>query len=244
MESETLDYSRHFLNWHNDSPEHVAKMVRYYRQKIIPLLPHGKDLRILDIGCGMGFFLKALAESGYTRISGIDSDASQVASCKAKGLDVELTQDSFGYLEANAGQFDLITAFDVIEHIPPPVQVTFARKVFTGLSAAGIFVLTTPNATSFLASRNRYVDYTHHALFTEVSLDFVLYNGGFRQIRVEPMEYVTFPFSVKSFLHRILFSFFRGLRRLQYMAELGTEWGRKIPLSFNLIAFAGKDGRS
>jgi cyclopropane fatty-acyl-phospholipid synthase-like methyltransferase len=236
-----IDYSRHYLNWHSDSPEHMEKMRLFYEKRMLPYFPPDRNVKILDIGCGMGFLLNALKGAGYINISGIDVDEHQVMSCRKKGLDVTRTSDTAGFLEEHAGEFDVITAFDVLEHIPPDHQIAFVRSVSTALKTKGVFMATVPNATSALASRNRYIDYTHHVLFTEVSLDFVLYNGGFRNIGIRPMEYVIYSFSLKSIIHRLMLGFFRGWRRMEMIAELGTTWGKRVPLTFNLLAIAMKD---
>jgi 2-polyprenyl-3-methyl-5-hydroxy-6-metoxy-1,4-benzoquinol methylase len=241
MEKDKLDYSRHYRNWHSDEENHIQKMVDFYDKRIIPLIPANKQIKILDIGCGMGFLLMALKKNGYTEAVGIDSDMTQVASCEAKNLQVIYSADTIQYLHEHAEGYDLITAFDVIEHIPAELQVKFIRSIFQSLKAHGRCLLTTPNATSFLGMHNRYLDYTHQSLFTTVSLDFILYNGGFRKIEIRPFEYIRFNNSIKSLAHRFLFKTFRMIRRLQFIAELGTVWGKKVPLSFNLIALAEKD---
>jgi SAM-dependent methyltransferase len=216
-------------------------MVDFYEKVVLPFLPTDKTIKILDIGCGMGFFLMALRKNGYQQALGIDSDRSQIASCEAKNLSVTYSPDTIEYLGDHTESFDLITAFDVIEHVPPAEQIRFIRSIHQALKHSGKCLLTTPNATSFLAAHNRYVDYTHQSLFTTVSIDFILFNGGFRKIEVRPFEYVRFNKGIKSLLHKILFNFFRMIRRLEYIAELGTVWGKKVPLSFNLIAIAEKD---
>ncbi|RYG01361.1 MAG: class I SAM-dependent methyltransferase [Chitinophagaceae bacterium] len=240
MSKRQLDYSRHYSHWHSNDASHVKKMIAFYRNNAVGFFPPDKDAKILDVGCGMGFLLLALKEAGYKNVSGIDSDASQVRACKENGLDVSLIADTFEFLKENAGRYQVISGFDLIEHIPTEFQIDFVENVHTALAEGGHLLLTTPNANSFLASRNRYIDYTHHVLFTETSLDFVLYNGGFKQIEIKPFEYVVFNASPKSWIHRLMFSFFRFFRRLEMMAETGTTVGRKIPLSFNLLAIAKK----
>jgi SAM-dependent methyltransferase len=153
---------------------------------------------------------------------------------------VTLVKDSTGFLKENAGKYDLITAFDVLEHLPASNQIDFVKTIYGSLKPGGVFIATVPNANSVLASRNRYIDHTHHVLFTEVSLDFVLYNGGFREIEIKPLDYIVPSASLRSFLHRILLGYFRFRRRLEMIAELGTTWGKKVPLSFNIIGKAIK----
>jgi len=240
MENSNIDYSRHYKNWHADTEEHIHKMNGLYSKIITAHFPPDKNISILDIGCGMGFLMLALKESGYHFINGIDIDEQQVISCKQKGLDVTLVDDTIAFLKENTGKYDLITAFDVLEHIPASTQINFVKTIYGSLKPGGIFIATVPNANSVLASRNRYIDHTHHVLFTEVSLDFVLYNGGFREIEIKPLDYILPSASLRSFLHGILLRYFRFRRRLEMIAELGTTWGKKIPLSFNIIAKAIK----
>jgi 2-polyprenyl-3-methyl-5-hydroxy-6-metoxy-1,4-benzoquinol methylase len=240
MENSNIDYSRHYKNWHSDTEEHINKMNVLYSKIISEHFPPGKNISILDIGCGMGFLMVALKKAGYENICGIDTDEQQVISCKQKNLEVTLVKDSAGFLKENAGSYDLVTAFDVLEHIPASNQIDFVKAIYGSLKPGGVFIAAVPNANSVLASRNRYIDHTHHVLFTEVSLDFVLYNGGFREIEIKPLDYIVPSASLRSFLHRILLRYFRFRRRLEMIAELGTTWGKKIPLSFNIISRAIK----
>jgi 2-polyprenyl-3-methyl-5-hydroxy-6-metoxy-1,4-benzoquinol methylase len=237
---DAIDYSRHYKNWHNDTAEHIEKMDRLYSKIIADHFPPDKNASILDVGCGMGFLLLSLKNAGYTSLSGVDTDEQQVRSCKEKDLNVSLVQDSISYLNNNSSKYDIITLFDVLEHIPSPQQISFARAINNALKPGGRLILTVPNANSVLASRNRYIDHTHHVLFTEVSLDFVLYNAGFKEIEIQPMDYLISSISLKSLIQRFLLRYFRMRRRLEMMTELGAEWGKKIPLSFNIIAKAKK----
>jgi SAM-dependent methyltransferase len=238
---EQIDYTRHYQNWHSDTPEHIATMVSFYKSNVLQYFTGNKDALILDIGCGMGFLLLALKSVGYKNAMGIDTDEGQVNSCIAKGLSVEMVADSIAYLNQNKQKFDVITAFDVIEHIPPDIQISFCKAIREALKPQGFFVATVPNANSFLASRNRYIDFTHHVTFTEISLDFILYNAGFKKIEIQPMDFVKFSANPLKFLHWILFKTFRMFRRLNFIAELGLKQGKRVPLSFNLLVKASID---
>jgi 2-polyprenyl-3-methyl-5-hydroxy-6-metoxy-1,4-benzoquinol methylase len=237
---ERIDYTRHYRRWHDDSVAHLEKMSAFYEKLITPHLFSDKTISILDIGCGMGFLLKGLQNAGYLNIKGIEIDENQVLSCKKKGLDVELVSDSTAYLSKNTDSFDVITVFDVLEHIPPADQISFIKAIYCSLNPGGVLMVSVPNANSFLASRNRYIDYTHHVLFTEASLDFVIYNGGFQDIKILPMDYYKFRISITSLIHFALYKTIRLFRRIAMIAELGIKQGVHVPLSFNLIGKAIK----
>jgi 2-polyprenyl-3-methyl-5-hydroxy-6-metoxy-1,4-benzoquinol methylase len=241
-----IDYNYHYRKWHSDRTEHVRAMKSFYQKMLSPYLPSDRNITILDVGCGMGFALLALQDFGYEKIQGIDIDRGQVMSCLDKGIKAIQVKDSVQYLLEHANSYDLIISFDVVEHIPYEGQLDFLKAVNKALKPTGQLICTVPNASSGLASRWRYIDWTHHASFTEHSLDFLLYNAGFKNNQIFGTEYFSRP-SLKSllrvtpWLHWLLFLTVRGFRRLEVIAELGWQQGNQIPLSLNLIALATKN---
>ncbi len=240
----TFDYSRIYRKWHSDTPEHVQAMVKFYSELLADHLPADRKARVLDVGCGMGFALLALKHLGYAEVSGVESDRSQADSCKAKGLNVDLSSNTVAYLSERQSKFNSILALDLIEHIPVSQQLEFVHALATALVPGGTLICTVPNANSVLASRWRYICWTHQTSFTEHSLDFLLYNGGFSEIRIQGYEFNKRPrnvwLPVSGTRHWWAFRFFRLFRRLQMMAELGPAQGREVPLSLNLLGVARK----
>ena len=80
-----LDYSRHYLNWHNDSDAYFARMTKIAEGELKDYLPKARDADILEVGAGMGFAQGALRDLGFTNARGIDSDRSQVAASQKRG---------------------------------------------------------------------------------------------------------------------------------------------------------------
>ncbi|MBD2254576.1 class I SAM-dependent methyltransferase [Nostoc parmelioides] len=253
MNTEKIDYTRHYKKWHSDTPEHIQAMKHYSQGLLIPFLPTNKEISILEVGCGMGFAMLALQDLGYINHEGIDIDYGQVQSCLQKGLNVTQVKDSTAYLNSHKNQYDLIIALDVIEHIPQEGQLDFVKGMCKALKPDGQIICTVPNANSGLASRWRYIDWTHYLSFTEHSLDFLLYNAGFQSIEVVPTEFfhppnfrLFFSRSIfrswfwKSILQWTIFRFIRGFRRLEMIGELGWEQGISVPLSLNLLARGSK----
>lgn len=239
-----IDYTHYYRKWHDDSDAHRAAMISYSRNLLESRLPADKNAKVLDVGCGMGFALLALRELGFPNLSGVESDSGQAKSCQAKNLDVTLADDTIEFLKQHAGTYDLIICLDVIEHIPVAIQLAFVHALAGALRSGGKLICTVPNANSALAARWRYNDWTHAASFTEHSLDFLLYNGGFTDIQVAGHEFNRRPknvwLPVGGARHWWAFRFFRLFRRLEMMAELGPGQGRTVPLSLNLIATANK----
>jgi SAM-dependent methyltransferase len=229
-------------------------MIAYYKQMLAGYLPENYNARILEIGCGRGYCMLALREMGYGDVTGLEVDKGQYESCMQKGLNVHLVEQSIGFCLNNSSSFDLVIAFDVLEHIQPNQQLGQVKAIQESLKVGGKFLCTVPNANSTLASRWRYIDWTHWCSFTESSLDFLLFNGGFKTIVFKEHEFFKPGLPWRSYFSRyplrksfwthtlrsIAFRFVRFNQRLKMFAELGWDEAKNIPLSLNLFAVAEK----
>jgi SAM-dependent methyltransferase len=70
--------------------------------------------RILDVGCGTGANLLMLSK--YGDAEGVDISEDALAFCRERGLD-KVKLGAAEELPYDDGTFDLVTAFDVVEHI-------------------------------------------------------------------------------------------------------------------------------
>jgi len=103
---------------------------------------------VLDIGCGLGYFLDNMAAS-CKDVYGVELSEYASQYCKGKGLKVYNTSLEDFRTEQ---KFDLITAWEVIEHVDD-LRV-FLKDVKCLLKPNGIFMLSTPNAGSYRAKKN------------------------------------------------------------------------------------------
>lgn len=133
---------------------------------------------LLDFGCGDGSFMSRLQRVGW-QVSGIEQDPKAAASLRARlGFDVRPSLDDF---EARAGEFDVITASHVVEHLADPVATLRALRRF--LKPGGSLIIVTPNANS-LGSRvfGRFwrglEPPRHFNVFTPKSLRYALERAG------------------------------------------------------------------
>jgi len=83
-----------------------------------------RNLDILDIGCGLGAFLeRASQQRPDWSLSGTDMDASGVAATQRLVPEASVISSSASEQSHPAASFDVITAWDVIEHVDDLMRV-------------------------------------------------------------------------------------------------------------------------
>lgn len=106
-----------------------------------------RERSVLDVGCGGGIFSEALAKQGAT-VVGIDAEASaiQVASEHAKDLNLPLTYVATSIEAFHGEAFDIITCFELLEHVDEPQRVI--KEAANRLKPGGLLFLSTINRTA------------------------------------------------------------------------------------------------
>lgn len=107
-----------------------------------------EDCRLLEIGCGVGHFLrKALQSRQCSSATGLELNAQAVQDAVASGLDVR--GESVEALAATAGgTFDVVACFHVLEHIADPRS--FVAACIDLLVPGGRLIISVPNNSSFI----------------------------------------------------------------------------------------------
>lgn len=83
-----------------------------------------------------------------------------------------------------AGSFDVILASNLLEHFEPDSAAALADEMHRVLNPGGRLILIQPNFK--YAYRHYFDDYTHRAVFTDVSLPALLRSRGFAIAEVRP----------------------------------------------------------
>ena len=116
------------------------RIERFAKERVNLLKKYKKKGMLIDFGCGTGWFLE-YARNHY-KVAGFEP-TENLAKFTSDLLKIQIESDVRKFKD---NSFDIITAFDVIEHVAEP-RKTF-QEFFRLLKKDGILLIYTPNADS------------------------------------------------------------------------------------------------
>jgi 2-polyprenyl-3-methyl-5-hydroxy-6-metoxy-1,4-benzoquinol methylase len=152
------------------------------KSQVCLIQKYGSGTNLLDIGCAQGFFLFSASKAGYTT-KGIEisQDAAEYA---RREFDLDIEAKPFEELRFAENHFDVVTLWQVLEHVPYPLMVL--KEVHRILKPGGLLVVSTPNIEGIPAKilRKRWWDIKrlHVNQFSTKTLRDILQNAGFKNI--------------------------------------------------------------
>lgn len=108
-----------------------------------------KGAKVLEIGCGNGYFLKKALNENAKVAEGLEFNSHAVSYCQSEGLNVsnknlsEIKKENY---------YDIICSFQVLEHISNISE--FIIDAMKALKTGGLFVIAVPNNDSFIKYDN------------------------------------------------------------------------------------------
>ncbi len=121
--------------------ERVGNRRRHQFGRFLDSLPV-RPGRLLDIGCGYGFFLKIADEKSWKAV-GVDLNPNGIAYAKER-LGVNAVLGDFRDVRFPDGSFDFVTLWNVLDHTPDPLELLL--EVHRVLKEDGRVFIRTPNA--------------------------------------------------------------------------------------------------
>lgn len=154
----------------------------------------GTDRRILDIGSGSGHMLLHLQRFGS--VSGIETDPVLVSHARAQNLDIHVKDFP---REVPEGRFDVVTLFDVLEHLEDDRRaLTAIRRL---LNPGGFLFITVP-ALPWLYSEYDQAS-GHFRRYDEQLLRKRLLEAGFRLLHLTHFNTLLLPLVVAARLFHL-----------------------------------------
>lgn len=159
--------------------------IKRYHELLDKMEPYRKTNRLLDVGCGIGYFLEVAKERGW-EVYGTEFTDKAVQICEAKGINMQ--QGVLDPTNYSPESFDIITSFEVIEHINNPQ--TELSNFHTLLRKGGLCYVTTPNFNSLLRYRlkgdyNNICYPEHLSYYTPKTLRKAFHSTHFQSLKVE-----------------------------------------------------------
>jgi cyclopropane fatty-acyl-phospholipid synthase-like methyltransferase len=171
------------------TPGLKAKHIRRYDALFWDPAGCAPDMRVLELGCGLGQFLLYLRAKGVGDFLGIDQDAAIEAHLPDavhghfKCCDIE----TFLSAEPFSGPYDRIVLFDVLEHFTAADGAALLGRLGKILTLGGRIVVKVPNMGSPWGAQHQYGDLTHKCAYTPKSLRQLALSAGLRCIGCHPV---------------------------------------------------------
>ena len=120
--------------------------VQYRLEKSLELVQAQNPQRVLDIGCGDGFFAQRIQETTGAYVCGIDISREAILRARSRGIDARQCDLNEG-IDLETETFDLIFCGEVIEHVFDPDSLL--EEIWRILSLEGHLIISTPNLAAW-----------------------------------------------------------------------------------------------
>jgi SAM-dependent methyltransferase len=222
--------------------ERFIKQAQYTRiaQELRGYLPPlDRPPRLLEVGCGFGYFLDTAFEEGFD-VRGLEFNRHAVERLRRKYA----FPIHFGALESadlEPGSLDVVAMFDVIEHLRDPFGAL--DRVHRALVPHGLLIVATPDAESWVSRLigKRLEDFRrtreHLFFFGRQTLSQILVRHGFEVLKLRSVGHT---FEIAFLLDRLALynkPLFTALRRLVTRMGIGSVRIKINPLT-KMIAVA------
>lgn len=159
---------------------------------------------VFDVGCGKGEFLYWAQKDGR-KVAGADFNRASIESARKEFGIQDLHVGDVAQLQLDRA-YDLVTMFEVLEHLPDPVSAAAAVKRL--VKKDGLFVVSVPSYQRWPRLFDDQIDSPPHhlTLWTPEALTACLSRAGFKlkKIRVKPLQAADLGSHMKMRLKRLL----------------------------------------
>ncbi len=175
------ELNRHYSRYSYEGEETISPLtIKRYHELLDEFEPYRKTGRLLDVGCGRGWFLQEAKKKGW-EVFGTEYSETAVDLCRSHNIEMYCGALKKGLFPDQ--HFDIVTSFEVIEHINNPNEDLALISQF--IRKGGLFYCTTPNFNSamryYLKTDYNVINYPEHlSYYTRKTLKFAIEKHGFK----------------------------------------------------------------
>lgn len=143
-----------------------------------------KDKILVDVGCSFGWFLSKLEKCKLRKAIGIDPNKKAVELARRNVSFADFFVSEAGKLPLKDRSADLITMFDVIEHVPKREELKTLKEIARVLKKGGKFFLSTPNS-HLITNLLDPAWYLGHRHYKPGKVEKFMKKAGFKVLKIE-----------------------------------------------------------
>lgn len=190
-----------------------------------------KKSRLLEIGCGNGFFLLEARRQGYKEVFGVEPSIEAVNKAP-RWVKANIKSDVFKNTLFPKNYFDVVCFFQTFDHIPEPNK--FLKDCFAVLKPGGLILAFNHNAESIPArlfgEKFPIIDVEHTYLYSPKTMRKIFQKNGFRVLNAQPasniypIEYLLFMFPFPRKVKKLLIKIVKqaGLAKIRLRLKIGN----------------------
>lgn len=198
-------YGDEYLKWKTWGESQFAKLKKtksaYFAAEIKRANKvFSKESKVLEIGFGNGEFLNYARENDWN-VCGLEANKALVETANKFGFKAIHTEDLSRFEDST---YDLIVAFDVLEHIPQEILPKMILDVSRVLKSDGVFLARFPNGDSPFGLINQNGDITHLTVIGSNKIKYFAAKANMQIVFVGGEAQPIFGTSPKTFVHRAI----------------------------------------
>ena len=144
-----------------------------------------KGIKILDLGCGRGEFLRGFIRCG---LNGYGVDQSSIAKSVCPEAEIFQSDLENEPLPYDDNTFDVVFSKSVLEHFYYPEKLVM--EIYRIVKPGGLVITMVPDWEAVY--KTFYEDYTHRTAFTLTSLRNIFIINGFNDVKAEKFRQLPF----------------------------------------------------
>ncbi len=136
-------------------------LVSLARYNFVTRTINNKELKVLDFGCGTGYGTQVLREH-FKSVDAFDVvDEKDLGISQERGIITDFTKLEKEY-------YDVITCFEVIEHLDEPTQIDLMKRLHGHLKPNGTLFISTVRKMDPPPTKNRQVEHIRELTYKEL----------------------------------------------------------------------------